>query len=128
MGALLHMQEGNGSPAEFSTSVSVYALSSRESAKGVKESRRTVFCDGESASPPYVVYSGLAQSKLARKFIEEQGRHTPEERSASVPHLYHGQTRRRIRRLEFVPEARNECRVRIGSLSEQVVRHVPSLL
>ena len=30
--------------------------------------------------------------------------------------------------LEFVPEARNECRVRIGSLSEQVVRHVPSLL
>ena len=27
--------------------------------------------------------------------------------------------------LEFVPEARNECRVRIGSLSEQVVWHVP---
>lgn len=91
-------QEGNGSPAEFSTSVSVYALSSRESAKGVKESKRTVFCNGESGSPPYVVYSGLAQSKLARKFIEEQGRHTPEERSASVPHLNHGQTRRRIRR------------------------------
>ena len=78
VGALLLMQEGNGSPADFSTSVSVYALSSRESAKGVKESSRTVFCDGESGSPPYVVYSGLAQSKLARKFIEEQGRHTPE--------------------------------------------------
>lgn len=59
---LLHMQEGDGSPADFSTSVSVYALSSREPAKGVKESRRTFFRDGES-SPPYVVYSGLAQSK-----------------------------------------------------------------
>ena len=54
------MEEGDGRPADFSTSVSVYALSSRESAKeGVKESRRAFSCDGE-ARPPFAVYSGLA--------------------------------------------------------------------